>query len=254
MRTHIFNEHMIMLSMSAKAVPFSSRLNGRRVNGEFIPGWVRFLAAGDCLATSWSVPHECILVAVHPHVIRRAMGEELSGTPAELSSNIALHDDPTLAHLMLAMEGYLTSGRGSGGLFEQSLLAAVAARLLSAYGGIKSARPHRTPLTKWKRKRIEEYVRENLSLDIGLQDIANHVNLSPYHLSRIFKASTGQSLWQYVLECRVRKAMSLIRSGPPYSLAHISHRCGFESYSQFISAFRRFVGQLPSEYQSAYRR
>lgn len=252
MRPHDFDEHLLMLSMSELAVPFSSRLNGRQINGAFTPGRLRFLSVGDSLATSWNQPHESILIALHPNVLRRALGEELCSAPSQLTSNIVPHDDPTLAHLALALESHLVSGRRAGRLFEQSLLAAIAARLWYAYGSVKKAYPHSAPMTKWKRKQIEEYVRENLGRDIHLQDIATCVNLSPYHLSRTFKATTGQGLYQFVLECRVRKAMQMIRTESPPSLARIARCCGFESYSQFVSAFRKIVGVLPSEYRTAH--
>lgn len=254
MQAHVFDQHMLMLHMGVGAVPFSSRINGRRLNGAFIPGRLRFLAAGDNLSTSWNLFHESILIAFYPQVIHCALGEDVCGAPCSLTSNIASHDDSTLAHLVLAMEGHLTSGRRSGKLFEQSLLATIAAHLLCSYGSLRKGCRHGVPLTTWKRKKIEEYVRENLSRDIHLQDIACSVNLSPYYLSRSFKAATGRGLWQFVLECRVRQAMRLIRDGRSPSLAYVARSCGFESYSQFTAAFRRFVGQLPSEYRAVHRR
>jgi len=32
-------------------------------------------------------------------------------------------------------------------------------------------------------------------------------------------------------------------------LSHVASACGFESYPQFIAAFRKLAGQLPSEYR-----
>ncbi|MGH8225144.1 MAG: helix-turn-helix transcriptional regulator [Gammaproteobacteria bacterium] len=252
MDVHVFDDHMFLLPVGAAAVRFDSRLNGRRITGAFEPGRFRFLAAGDRLATRWNESLECILVALHPDSIHRALGEETCSAPSELVSNILPHDDPVLTHLTLTMESYLISGRRAGRLFEQSLLATIAAHLLGAYGSGKKGHSRSTTLTHWKRMQIEEYVRQNLSRNIGLDEIAQAVNLSPYHLSRSFRAATGQGLWQFVLECRVREAMRMIRAGRSPSLAHTARACGFESYSQFIASFRRFLGQLPSEYRAVY--
>lgn len=252
MDVHVFEDHMFLLPLGASQVPFRSRLNGRRVTGAFEPGRFRFLAAGDRLATSWNEPLECNLVALHQDIIHRALGEEVCSAPSELVSNILPHDDPVLTHLTLTLECYLISGRRAGSLFEQSLLAAIAAHLLGAYGSGRRGRSRGAALTHWKRMQVEEYVRRNLSRNIGLDEIAQAVSLSPYHLSRSFRATTGQGLWQFVLECRVREAMHMIRAGRSPSLAHTARACGFESYSQFIVAFRRFLGQLPSEYRAAH--
>jgi AraC family transcriptional regulator len=254
MRVHAFEEHMFMLPMGPAAIPFYSRLNGRQVNGEFVPGRMRFLAAGDRLATTWNEPLDCILIAMHPDVIRRTLGEAECSTPSELVSNILPHDDPLLAQLILTMECYLISGRRAGKLFEQSLLTTIAAHLLCAYGSGKRCRNRGTALTHWRRTQVEEYVMQNLDRSISLDEIAFAVDLSPYHLSRSYRATTGQGLWQFVLECRVRKAMHLIRTGRSTSLAHTARACGFESYSQFIAAFRGFLGQLPSEFRAAHGR
>lgn len=249
---HVFEQHMFMLPLGTSAVPFYSRLNGRKVNGSFVPERLRFLAAGDHLSTTWGEPTESILVAIHPDVIHRALGEEADSATSDLISNIQAHHDPLLTHLIRTMECYLVSGRWAGKLFEQSLLATIAAHLVVAYGNGRSRNSRRTALTHWKQKQVENYVRENLGRNIGLYEIALNVNLSPCYLSRSFRATTGQGLWQFVLECRVREAMRLIRNGRSPSLECVARASGFQSYSQFITAFRRYLGQLPSEYRAAH--
>ena len=75
------------------------------------------------------------------------------------------------------------------------------------------------------------------------------VGMRHHQLSRAFRAATGQSLWQYVLECRAREAMRLMARSPDMPLSHVASACGFESYPQFIAAFRKLSGQLPSAYR-----
>jgi AraC-like DNA-binding protein len=77
--------------------------------------------------------------------------------------------------------------------------------------------------------------------------------MSPHQLSRTFRATTGQSLWQFVIELRAREARRLIAANPSLPLSHIAHDSGFETYSQFIAAFRKVFGQLPSEYRRTHR-
>ncbi|MBC7381213.1 MAG: AraC family transcriptional regulator, partial [Burkholderiaceae bacterium] len=73
--------------------------------------------------------------------------------------------------------------------------------------------------------------------------------LSPYHLGRTFHQTTGHSLWQYVLQCRAALARGLIAGRPGLPLADIAVQSGFESYSQFIAAFRKANGVSPGEYR-----
>ena len=90
---------------------------------------------------------------------------------------------------------------------------------------------------------------QNLAQDLSLAEIAMVVGMRPHQLSRAYRATTGQSLWQYVLECRAREAMRLMVRSPGMPLSHVATACGFESYPQFIAAFRKFSGQLPSAYR-----
>ena len=249
---HVFDDHMFLLVLGETAVPYRSRLNGRQVIGRFEPGRIRFVAAGDSLSTTWNHSIDSILVAVHPDTLDRAVGDDMMGASFELTSNAVLHDDPALAHLTLALQSHLETGGLGGRLFEQSVLTAIAAHLLRAYGSGNRVkwRTQVSRLPRWKRLRIEEYIRDNLArADLHLGEIAAAGKLSPCQLSRSFKAATGQGLWQFVLECRVRAAMSMLRRKPVMPLALIAGECGFESYSQFIAAFRRYLGLKPSEFR-----
>lgn len=247
--THFFDEHIFMLPVGDGAVPFSSRLNGRPINGLIEPGRFRFVAAGDTLSTTWDAPLEGIFITLHPIVLHQTLGEEECDPATELVSNILPHNDFVLSHLTLAIQSYLLAGRVAGKLFEQSLLTAIAAHLLNTYGRGKRGRRPSAPLSRWKRVRVEEYVRQNLARDFHLVEIAAVVDMSPHQLSRAFRATTGQSLWQFVIECRAREAMSIMTRSRSVSLSYVAHACGFESYSQFIAAFRKVFGQLPSEYR-----
>lgn len=247
--SHSFDEHIFMFPVGDVAVSFSSRLNGRPVNGLIEPGRFRFVAAGDTLSTTWDAPLEAIFITLPLNVLNCALGEEAHDPPAQLRSNIMPHDDPLLAHLTLAMQSYIRSNRIAGRIFEQSLLTAIAVHLLMSYGHGKRGRSPGESLTRLKRTCVEEYIRQNLSRDLSLAGISAVIHMTPHQLSRTYRATTGQSLWQFVIECRAREAMRMLSHNRSPSLPYVAHACGFESYSQFIAAFRKLFGQLPSEYR-----
>ena len=249
---HAFDEHIFMLPLGDAAVPFSSVLNGRRCKGLIEPGRFRFVSAGDTLSTTWDSPLEGIFVTLHPDLLHRALGEE-AGRPAELVSDVMPHSDDLLAHLTLAMQSHLLSGRLAGTLFEQSLITAISAHMVAAYGHGRRGRSRGTPLTRRKRALVEDYVHQHLAQDLSLAAIASVGDLSPQQLSRAFRISTGQSLWQVVIELRAREGLRLMATDPLQPLSYVAHASGFETYSQFIAAFRKVFGQLPSEYRRTHR-
>ncbi|HEU5397973.1 MAG TPA: AraC family transcriptional regulator, partial [Gammaproteobacteria bacterium] len=215
---HTFDEHVFMLPVGDEAVRFSSRLNGRNLKGLVEPWRFRFLAAGDTLSTTWDTPIEAIFMTLNPELLPLSLGEEALARPVDLASNIMPHEDLLLAQLSLAMQYHIRGGRRAGLVFEQSLLAAVAAHLFAAYGTGKRGKIRNSPLTRRNRARIEDYVRQNLGRDIGLAEIAAVVGISPRQLSRAFRAATGQSLWQFVIECRVREATRMLARNRNLSL------------------------------------
>lgn len=246
---HTFDDHMLLLPVGRTGASFRSVLNGRRLRGRIEPGGLRYLAVGDSLATSWSAPVDSILIALNPDAVHRLVDPDPDAPRAELGSRIESHADAVLAHLVLALQAHVISGATAGRIFEQSLLAAVASRLLVSYGTGRRGPAQKVMLPKWKRNRVEEFIRDRLSEPLTLERIAGEVAMSPHQLCRLFRGTTGRSVWQFVLECRVRKAMSLLGSRRAPVLTWVARECGFESYSQFIAAFRKFGGCLPSEYR-----
>ncbi|MEJ8839154.1 helix-turn-helix transcriptional regulator [Ramlibacter sp. AN1133] len=143
-----------------------------------------------------------------------------------------------------ALEAYLRSGAARGLAFEPALRQA-----LGSAGGLASARARRNPLSARTLRKVHEFVEANLGRDIRVADIAAAAFLSPCHLGHGYREATGESLWQYVLRRRAEYARSLIDSQPQCTLAEVAAQCGFESYGQFIAAFRKTHGLVPGDYR-----
>ena len=248
LESHTFDAHVLMLPIGQDPVRFWSRLNGHSVSGLIEPGRFRFLAHGDTLATSWNASLQGLFLTLPQALFTQALGEHVD-RPIELVSRLMPHEDQLLAHLLHAIKAYTLGKRLGGQLFEQSLLTTVAAHVAMKYGTGRRNLLCGPRLPRWKHQRLQEFIREHLHSDLNLNVLAGVMNMSPYHLGRVFRATTGKSLWQYVLECRAKEAHRLIAARPAQPLSSVADACGFESYSQFIAVFRKFYGQLPSEFR-----
>ena len=104
---------------------------------------------------------------------------------------------------------------------------------------------HKT--ARYDKKVVEmiHYINENLSQDLTIEALSARFYLSKYHMMRKFKEETGYSMHQYVLEKRILAARNLMLSGMPATTA--SAECGFKDYSTFSRAYKKLLGQLPSE-------
>ena len=92
------------------------------------------------------------------------------------------------------------------------------------------------------------YIAMNMQKPILLPDVAQAVNVSHYHLSRLFKKQLGYSFPVYLMTMRIDYARALlIQDDRPIS--EVSAACGFESQRSFNRAFRLITGETPSHYR-----
>jgi AraC-like DNA-binding protein len=116
----------------------------------------------------------------------------------------------------------------------------------SVYRTSQPARPH--PIPPRHRSvvcNVELVLSERLEECLTLKDIAGKVELSVYHLCRMFRSATGSTMHQYRQKLRVRRSLEdVVESNR--SLVDIALDGGFSSHSHFASSFCREFGQAPS--------
>ena len=78
--------------------------------------------------------------------------------------------------------------------------------------------------------------------------IAQAMEVSKYHLDRVFLATAGCTPVQYITRRRLAHAQTLLAS-TRQTVRHIAEQCGYTNYSYFTSLFRRTVGITPREYR-----
>jgi AraC family transcriptional regulator len=102
----------------------------------------------------------------------------------------------------------------------------------------------------WQLRKVEDYVREHLAEEISVARLAELVNLSPFHFSRVFKQATGMTPLQFVTRGRITYAQQLIRE-TSRSLIDIALGVGYSNPSHFAKVFRKVAGVTPTEFRSA---
>jgi AraC family transcriptional regulator len=88
----------------------------------------------------------------------------------------------------------------------------IASFLVEKYTDIASEKPDfRGGLPIRQLRKVEDYTREHFAEDISVEALAELVELSPFHFSRVFKKATGMSPLQFVTRERITRAQQLIR-------------------------------------------
>lgn len=91
---------------------------------------------------------------------------------------------------------------------------------------------------------IMDYINNHLAENISIDTIAQHFYISKYYMMRTFKEDTGYTVLDYLTMKRMVLAKSLIEQGLP--LTEIALDCGYNGYSTFYRAFRKFYGKSPN--------
>ncbi len=94
--------------------------------------------------------------------------------------------------------------------------------------------------------RVMDHVRNNLDGDLSLDALAKVAHFSPYHFHRIFRATTGETLVQFIQRSRLERAAYLMKASPDRELGSIALDVGFSAQSDFSRVFKRRYSIAPS--------
>ena len=99
-------------------------------------------------------------------------------------------------------------------------------------------------LAAWQKRRLTAYIDAHLTGRIRIEELAQLLNLSESHFSRVFRCTFGTSAHEYLTRRRIEVAQSLMLTTPE-PLCAIALRCGLSDQSHFTRVFRRIVGETP---------
>lgn len=106
-----------------------------------------------------------------------------------------------------------------------------------------------TPIIEKAKTYIQQsYNSENMSLN----DVAEHVNMSPSHFSFIFSREMKQSFSEYLIEIRVERAKELLRC-TTMKTSDICYEVGYKNPQYFSYLFKKNIGYTPREYRQKGR-
>lgn len=88
---------------------------------------------------------------------------------------------------------------------------------------------------------ILQYINENLTSELCIDQIAKNFYLSKYYMMRLFKQETGYTIGNYISSKRLLLAKELLLSG--ISAAEACFTCGYQDYSNFSRAYKSLFGE-----------
>lgn len=171
---------------------------------------------------------------------------EIFDTLSTLPNYIESEDAAEIRKIFAEMCEHYGTGAAADEIMLHSLLLKLIYTLSKAASSIKF---HHTPKQNNRAviERTLRYINSNLTADLSLESLSREAKFSPIYFHKLFKASTGKTLREYVEEQRIKKATDLLLSGDK-TLSEIAYECGFSSQSYFSSAFKKKKKLAPREY------
>lgn len=95
---------------------------------------------------------------------------------------------------------------------------------------------------------INAFLETHYMYDVTLDKLAARFHGSKFHLSRIYKEMTGETLTQHITQLRLTEAKRLLNN-TTLRIHEIAARVGFHSSAYFVAVFKQYEQQTPKHYQ-----
>lgn len=93
--------------------------------------------------------------------------------------------------------------------------------------------------------KIIHYICDNIDNQISLNTVSDNFNISPSHLSKIFKSGTGMNFSDFVINKKLEQAAKLLLNCRKMSVTEIAETLGYFNPSYFTKLFKEKFGMTP---------
>jgi len=250
MRSEIFEQHHVVLNLCDKPHRVQNRRSGDLHDFTFIKDDIVVTPRGMRSSWYWHDRSKCIIVTLRPEGLARFASAQFG---IELT-DMQLHEGVKLRNSELIALGSLALCELSSASFSvtsyRAITQAFLVELLKSYAIPQHEGRNVRVLTARQLKAVMEYMRENISNEIFIEDLASQAGVSLFHFARLFKSTTGQTPHQTLLSRRVEHSKRLIRNSNR-TLVEIALSCGFADQAHFSRTFKQSTGVSPSVFRKS---
>lgn len=95
---------------------------------------------------------------------------------------------------------------------------------------------------------LAEYIKENCTKELHVDEFVELTHLTKNHLIRVFKKQIGMSPYQYMHLCRINKSQQLLQT-TTLPVSQIAYMCGYNDPVVFMRHFKALNHVTPGEYR-----
>lgn len=106
--------------------------------------------------------------------------------------------------------------------------------------------------TQGQFEQLHIWISENLDANLGVEALANKMNMSARNFSRVYSKELGMTPAKAVEAIRTESAKELLET-TQLSVKEISARCGFNDEERMRRSFMRLMNVSPSDYRQTFQ-
>ena len=245
-------EHTLFVSMAARPIHYLQTQDGKTHTGLYRRGEMLITPADTPLFVRWEGNENCLQIRMTADFMRDVARETVVGNCDLITLKPEFQTrDPQLESISTMLLNELEQGSLSNRLYIDSLSNILAVNLLRQHA---TTRPHlpvyEGGLPSRQLRQVLDYMDAHLAQEIKLADLAQLLDISQFHFSRLFKQSLGISPYQYLIQQRVECAKQLLKTTDRL-ITDIALTCGFNSHSHLSKQFRQLTGMTPKAYRAS---
>ncbi|MCX7708442.1 MAG: response regulator [Clostridia bacterium] len=97
--------------------------------------------------------------------------------------------------------------------------------------------------------KVCEFIKQNYTRELSLEEAAGIVGLSNFYFSKMFKQYKNVNFVDYIAEVRINKSKELLKD-PSINIKDIGELVGYNDPNYFTRVFKRTEGLTPTEYRN----
>lgn len=97
---------------------------------------------------------------------------------------------------------------------------------------------------------VMHYIYSYIDTDINIDELCLELNVSKFHLHRIFKEEFGRNIYETIKAIRLQKASSLLITNKKSTITQIAKMCGYSSQTSFIRTFKERFLMTPKQWRN----
>ncbi|MFY9073401.1 AraC family transcriptional regulator [Malaciobacter mytili] len=97
---------------------------------------------------------------------------------------------------------------------------------------------------------IMYYIYTHIDTHIDIEELSFDLQISKFHMHRIFKEAFGKNIYESIKSIRLQKAANLLLTNRYSTISNIANSCGYSSQSSFIKAFKQRFEMSPKQWRN----